>query len=148
MFIVVHSKEFQAPFLIVSEQGLVNNTEERRAYLTFWDALEHGRKIPAEKLIVCHKKKMKDGTYFSCCLTSSITDSAGRNLPFVFCFKKEDKWESFSPHLGVLTAKGYSLKADEIRRIEAFIHQLQKKNWFLKLWDMICFLFGGIKNEL
>lgn len=142
---IVHSKEFNAPLLIVSKQGFVEDSEERKAHLTFWDAIEHGRKISSPKLISCHKKKMVDGIYFCCSIISSETDTSGRRLPFIFCFKKDDRFEFFSKHLEALAAANYTLTRNEFEIVQDFVEKLQKKNLFLdilkRIWELIIRIF-------
>ena len=141
MFMIVHSKEFNAPLLIVSEQGFEEDMKKRKAYLTFWDTIEHGRKISSLESISCHKKKMLDGIYFCCSIISSETDTAGRRLPYIFCFKKGDRFEIFSQHLETLAAANYTLTRGEFEIVRNFAEELQKKNLFLdilkRIWNII-----------
>ena len=142
MFIIVHSKEFNAPFLIVSKKGRVEDSSEREKYISLWNELAHGKLVMTDAQATGHKKIIRGTTYFCCRWISSVTDTAGRKLPFIFFFQKEDSLTSFAPHLKTLEDLGYTLAEGEFDLICRFAAQMQQKDnppmaLFKMFWDFI-----------
>ena len=142
MFIIVHSKEFNAPFLIVSEQGCVEDSSGRNQYISLWNELAHAKLVMTDVQVTGHKKRINGTTYFCCEWISSVTDTAGRKIPFIFCFKKEDSLSAYAPHLKTLEDLGYALAEGEFDLICRFAAKMQQKDnspmaLFKMFWDFI-----------
>lgn len=143
MFVSVHSKEFNAPPLLVEGSTFISSSEQRRnAMAVLWDCLG-GKVVFEEENVVGFRKEMPEGVYYCCRCISQVVDTAGRKLPFLFCMQKGEDPANFAVPLKVLADRGYCLSPEESAAIRRCFDCLSKKKG---LWDWLTAVLRRIIN--